>query len=481
MQIRNGLSKIDRKSYALGPLRRPRKSCALRIRSTEQRQSPTAPAFNRSAFFFLALLLISVEVLAGPPRHPFPQNISYATGSLIPNHRSMAEINEDVRSLYRQWRSDYLVQAGTEPDLQPRYRVRTGTTSSEPTVSEGQGYGMIIVALMAGEDADAQTVFDGLWEFFNDHRSEIDPRLMDWHVPADESAEPGHDDSAFDGDCDIAFSLLLAEAQWGNGGRIDYRAEFDDILAGIAASTIGPESHLPMLGDWVDPAGSTYNQYTPRTSDLMPGHFHCFASITGNSLWNEVSTASSALIESLQADFSPTTGLLPDFVVPISASDHSPQPAPPNFLEGPHDGEYYYNAGRDPWRLTTDALLNADAPSKAQALRMAQWIRSSTGGDASAIRGGYSLDGTIIGDYFTSFFAAPFGVAAMIDPLGQSWLNAVYDSVRLSHEGYYEDSVTLLSMLLISRNFWDPSTLIFAGGFEEGTFEGWSAVIPAGR
>ena len=52
------------------------------------------------------------------------------------------------------------------------------------------------------------------------HPSEIDSRLMDWNVP-----EPEGNDSAFDGDADIAFGLLLADAQWGSAGRVNYKAE----------------------------------------------------------------------------------------------------------------------------------------------------------------------------------------------------------------------------------------------------------------
>ena len=71
-------------------------------------------------------------------------------------------------------------------------------------------------------------------------------------------------DSAFDGDADIALALLLADAQWGSGGKVNYRAAASEVISGIGESTIGPESHLPLLGDWVNPQGTQYNQYTIR-------------------------------------------------------------------------------------------------------------------------------------------------------------------------------------------------------------------------
>jgi len=403
------------------------------------------------------VVIVATPARAGDPRYPYPQNVAYLSGSLVPSQRPLDQLNEEVAAAYWRWKGSYLVQAGTEADGHPRYRVRMGTSTNDPTVSEGQGYGMLIAALMAGEDDDAQTLFDGLWEYRADHPSENDPRLMDWHVPSDEALEPGEDGSAFDGDCDIAYALLLAEQQWGNDGRVSYRARAVQVLAGLLDSTVGPDSHLPLLGDWVEPEGATYNQWTTRTSDFMVGHFRAFYRLTGHPEWNAVVSTLQDLVDSLQFGFSPTTGLLPDFIVPVSPDDPTLQPAPPDFLEGPHDGDYFYNAGRDPWRLAVDALLSGDTASRTQVRRMTSWVRFATGGDPAAVQAGYRLDGTPIDGHFTTFFAAPFGVAMMLDPSGQGWLNAVYDRVRQEEEGYYEDTVTLLCLLAMTRNWWDPS------------------------
>jgi endo-1,4-beta-D-glucanase Y len=399
------------------------------------------------------------ELESAAPRYPFPQHVTYAPGSLQPSHRTQAQLDDDVSIAYWRWKGSYVTQAGTEADGHARYRVKLGAAETEPTVSEGHGYGMLITALMAGLDADARTVFDGLWEFFNDHRSENETRLMDWHVPADETPEPGFDTSAFDGDCDIAFALLLAEQQWGNDGRVDYRMEARAVMAGLLDSTVGPVSRLPLLGDWVTPGGSRYNQYTPRTSDFMPDHFRAFGRATGDAVWDAVVRATQQTIDSLQANFGPGTGLVPDFAVPTSGSDPSPRPAPAEFLEGQYDGDYYYNAGRVPWRLGVDALLNDDGVSRAQVRKIALWVKAATGGVPRDIKPGYLLDGTPIppAEYFSTFFAAPFGVAAMLDPAGQQWLNDTYDAVRSEAQGYFEDSVTLLSLLVMTRNYWDPA------------------------
>jgi endo-1,4-beta-D-glucanase Y len=328
------------------------------------------------------------------------------------------------------------------------YRVVFG--KDEParstTVSEGQGYGMMIVPIMAGYDPEAQTIFDGMWTFVVAHRSEIDPRLMDWNVPLEEG-----NTSAFDGDADIALGLLLADAQWGSDGRVNYKAEAQTMIAGILESTIGPESHLPMLGDWVNVGEPQYNQFTPRSSDFMLVNFRAFRNAANEPIWDDVILQSQILMAIIQEEHSPETGLMPDFIVDSA-------PAPANFLENPTDGAYNYNAGRVPWRVGTDALLNNDELSRYIVQNISHWIEVSAEGDPMKIRAGYELNGEPLpdSDYFTTFFVAPMGVAAMNDPAQQEWLNKIYDSVYATHNDYYEDSVTLLCLLVMSGNFWSP-------------------------
>ena len=67
------------------------------------------------------------------------------------------------------------------------------------------------------------------------------------------------------------------------------------------------------------------------------------------------------------------------------------------------------------------------------------------------------LDGDPLDTYFTTFFAAPLGVAAMVTTGQQQWLNDIYDAVYDVQEDYYEDSVTLLCLLVMTGNFWDPT------------------------
>lgn len=388
------------------------------------------------------------EPTVQPVAYPFPQHVKYAPNTIRPNHRTQSQLDDDVRAYYDYWRTNYLAEAGKNVDGIRMYRVVLGRNEPErsTTVSEGQGYGMMIVPIMAGYDPDAQTIFDGMWAFVDEHRSEIDPRLMDWNVPLEEGNA-----SAFDGDADIAFGLLLADAQWGSRGRVNYKAEAGAMITGILESTIGPESHLPMLGDWVNVGEPQYNQFTPRSSDFMLVNFRAFGKASNDPVWDDVVFQSQILMADIQDQYSPDTGLMPDFIVDGA-------PAPANFLENPTDGAYNYNAGRVPWRIGADALLNHDDLSRFLVQNISHWIEASTEGNPQNIRSGYELNGEPLpgSDYFTTFFAAPMGVAAMNDPAQQEWLNAVYDSVYDTHLDYYEDSIDLLCIMVMSGNFWSP-------------------------
>jgi endo-1,4-beta-D-glucanase Y len=100
-----------------------------------------------------------------------------------------------------------------------------------------------------------------MWEYFNDHCSGIDNRLVDFSVNTDEIPDANGNDGAFDGDVDIAMALLLAEHPSGNSGRISYHTRALLVLAGQIVSVMGASSKLPPLGDWVDPGANRCDPY----------------------------------------------------------------------------------------------------------------------------------------------------------------------------------------------------------------------------
>jgi endoglucanase len=404
-------------------------------------------------------LLASLEQ-AGPAhatvQHPFGSHPApYAAGSILPSHQTQPALDQAVRAFYDAWKDAYLLSrcgAG-------RYVVETRVGPGNLTVSEGHGYGMMIAVLMAGHDPDAQRIFDGMFAYFREHPTAFHDHLMSWNQKRS-CANAAGNDSASDGDLDIAFALLLADKQWGSCGAVDYLAEAEAVIADIEAGELDTTGQYVLLGDWVTPSSGAYYAAT-RSSDFMPDHFRSFAAATSDPTWTAALDQGYEVFDAVQASHSPSTGLLPDFILdPLG----TPAPAGADFLEDAGDGSYDYNACRDPWRVATDFLVSGETRAKDVVAPITAFIRTATGNDPSQIRSGYQLGGAPSPgtDYLSMAFVAPLGVAAMVDAANQAWLNDVWDLVVATPadaEGYYENTLKLLSMIVMSGNWWAPQAV----------------------
>jgi endo-1,4-beta-D-glucanase Y len=380
---------------------------------------------------------------------PFPQSLSYP-GCGKPAGISQAELNADIAAFYRYYRERYFRPSRSTPGggwyIDRPDNFQGGTYK---TISEAHGYGMIILALMAGHDPEARARFDGFCNFFDRHRSRSNGELMSWVVPEDEG--PLANDSATDGDLDIAYALLLAHVQWGSAGTaaessrgVDYLGKARTLIdKGLKASNLGPGLRT-LLGDW------DKNGLNTRPSDWMTGHFRAFHQATGDEVWLRAEATAYGLIGDLTRSHAPLTGLMPDFVV-----GDPPRPAPSDFLERPQDGAYSWNACRVPFRLAAALAHTGSEEARAALWKTSRWLRDATGGDPEAIQAGYALDGTPLSTKSSSAFTAPFLAGCMADPDAGEYLAEGWKLLGRPG-GYYPDALTMLSMLLLSGNWWSP-------------------------
>ncbi len=397
-------------------------------------------------------LLVIVAIAAKAQHYPFPQHTSYHT-HIKPNQFTQDQLDSQVKSYYDAWKAKYLIN-GCESN---HYYVffDSGNTN---TVSEAMGYGMMIVPLMAGYDPDAKTIFDGLFRYFKAHPSHIMPHLMAWKQITG-CVNSNGPDSATDGDIDIAFGLLLAHAQWGSDGSINYFQEallvIKDLMGDNASEgDINQDYASIKLGDWVQ--SGSYMTGT-RTSDFITDHFRAFGCAIHDTAWYDVINQCYNLIDTIQTSYSPQTGLLPDFIIDV---DNHPKPANPNYLEGDLDGNYSYNACRDPWRLANDYLISGDERARDAVLKIDHWLVESAEGSTNNVHAGYYLDGSVAAGWSDNSFTAPFTVGAMLDTANQEWLNKLYSRIlqaNTANGGYYDNTLRLLSMITISGNYWVPS------------------------
>jgi endo-1,4-beta-D-glucanase Y len=131
-------------------------------------------------------------------------------------------LNAFVYQRYLIWRDNYVTTTDTVCGPGTA-RIKTDPPK---TVSEGQGYGMAIAAAIGDKPT-----FDALWNFVRHFLSQAAVKycggLMGWMWdgsiacrPLDSPCDPtkescsGNEDSAFDGDVDIAIGLVYAALQW---------------------------------------------------------------------------------------------------------------------------------------------------------------------------------------------------------------------------------------------------------------------------
>jgi endoglucanase len=367
---------------------------------------------------------------------------------IFPSNRTRAQLTAATRRFYDEWKRRYFRRGCGSG----RAYVATGMDDAI-TVSEAHGYGMVALVYMAGHDTAARTNFDAMYRYFADHPTDTSRDLMAWSQDSACRNNQGTA-SATDGDLDVAYALLLADRQWGSSGAINYQREATRVIRAILDLDVSNNSRWTLLGDWAQ-SGSYYD--ATRTSDFMPGHFASFGAATGDAKWTTLVNSTYTIVDQLQTRHAPSTGLLPDFV----QSPANPRPASSGFLEGPNDGAYSWNACRDPWRLGVHFLTSGDARSRTAVQRLNTFIKQKTGNRPDQIKAGYKLNGSVSGgaNFLTMAYAAPFGVSAMVDASNQAWLDKVWTLVEgYGPEGYYEDSIKLMTMIAMSGGWWTPES-----------------------
>lgn len=388
--------------------------------------------------------------LAQSPSHPFFLSIKYFSGTIKPNHVSQTSLNNSVKSFYAQWKQKYIKHV---PDQDEDY-IWFENVGKKQCVSEGQGYGMIIEVLMAGFDPAAQNIYDNLFRYYKSHPDKRSKYLMAWaQYTNGKSADAT---SATDGDMDIAYSLLLADKQWGSQGEINYHQYALEMINEIMKLDINHQTWSILLCDGIEAESKDY--FDCRSSDFMPDHFKAFQKATNDLRWSKVIDSNYKLFLKMQRVYSSDAGLIPDFIVNVNKT---PKPAAPYFLESTYDGYYNYNACRVPWRITTDYLLTGDKRSKQIADKINKWIRETTSGNPYNLSAGYTLAGNDLrGRYFEALsFIAPFAVSAMVDKKNQAWLNKIWDyllAFKLKDYDYYDNTIKMLDMIVISGHYWEP-------------------------
>ncbi len=402
--------------------------------------------------------------------YPFPQNRQSAN-CVYPTAYS----NTDVQTVYDAWKSALVTNQGVGSTCTTCRRV---IRPAEPglqvnsTVSEGIGYGMLIAVYM-----NDQSLFDDLWRYEQAHTwtytapypqtGTAATSLMNWYIASDGSVASttngGQSGSgaATDADEDMAFALIMADKQWKGGqGSLSktYLAYAQQMVKDIWTYEIDQTNSIPKNGGgWggIDCLNISY---------FAPAYYRLFASVGSQTGWNTVVTNVYKVIsQSLNAtNGNQTNGLVPAFSTSTGAADKC----------GSTGGStqahtYQYDACRTPFRVGIDACWNESTDAIGYVAKTSSFFGSQ--GGASKIVDGYQLNGTPNPQYpggpyngLSAAFIGPAGVGAMHAQSGQnyqSFIDDVYGLVRKNNAWcggqYYDESWTMMSMLMMSGNFLD--------------------------
>jgi endo-1,4-beta-D-glucanase Y len=369
------------------------------------------------------MLLCSFAVSYSAAKFPFPQQAKYKNGimpaGVSPKH---------VQTVYDVWLQGYYEESGDQA------RIKFDEPAN--TVSEGIGYGMLIMVFMDNETNNTKAKFDKLWNYYKNHRD--GNGLMNWKIQGFTSNTPGSG-AATDADLDVAVALIMADKQWGG-----YASAATEVIGKIKASEV--KSNVLVGGD----------QWTALNPSYMSTvATQLFASL-GDNTWSAVQTNCYSLLKNAQAKSS--ASLWPNWCCDASGTA--------GCGTGDNPGLYGFDACRTPWRLGWAYAWYGHSDALTLCSKVVNSFKSLTGNDPSKIGQIYNLDGTINTGAKGSpdnipTYLGPMTVAGMVSSGYQDWLDKGYTRLRAfggTNDNYYNECLELLSMLLLTGNMPDFTT-----------------------
>jgi hypothetical protein len=362
-----------------------------------------------------------------PPYHPFPQHAAstYANRPKMPSGVSQAQMDQKIADLFKEILLNNLIVDEKGPQNRTGFRIVNWhslaweitegmSDHSHVTTSESVGYGMLMMAYMAGSEGmldmkpdewlfgctEIKEYYDAMLRTVLEYPSIIAPNLFTWQLggytnrgtkyseyvedwesdndgytgfrivngvkmaPFTRDAQDG--DSATDGDMDIIYSLIIADKQWGSNGRYNYLDIARKMLGDFWTYIVHDKYFTLRLGDWAKLGGdkgddtlAAMQMSATRPSDFIIDHLRVYKAVDPAHDWQKVIDATydvvKEVIVSVKSEYGKNYGLLPDFV--IRNKDNNGWAIPEEFVLEGDDGLFAYNACRVPWRLGTDYLL----------------------------------------------------------------------------------------------------------------------------
>ncbi len=376
------------------------------------------------------LLLCCAGAVFAAAKYPFPFNVDYPHG-IRPALKSTT--NEDINGGFGEWITNYYTEC---PDglrarikwVDPAAAAQGCTAEGSCTVSEGIGYGMLILVYMDNATNNTQPKFDKLLKYYKSYPD--NKGLMKWAIDGCNGAK--QDGAATDAEMDVIHALIMANKQWGNAS---YLTDALDLLGKVWTSEVDQGAKL------LKP-GSQWTQSVFNPSYFATGAMRVFQKVDPTHDWNTVADNSLALIKKNR---NASTGLVSDWCNAQGQSQN---------VNGSGTGKFGYDAARTPWRVAMDYLWFGTTAAKEIETPINAWIRTLTNNIPGRIRAQYNQDGTTtVTNWSNALYMGALTIPGMMDSSNATWVQAGLTQLMLSsYDTYFNASWKLIYQLTVTGN-----------------------------
>ncbi|MEN9354894.1 MAG: hypothetical protein RL318_2219 [Fibrobacterota bacterium] len=385
-----------------------------------------------TAAVLTGLALLGSTMTQAAAKYPFPRNASYPKGIKAASDYASSS---DVQAAYNSFLSRY--ETGTCGG-----ETCARITFDDPTytVSEGIGYGMLIMVYMDNATNNTQTKFDNLWKYFKANRNKNG--VMNWKIQGFTNSCSGNNcNGASDAELDVALALMMAYKQWGTES---YLTDAKTLIEAIYTHEISKTNKgLIKPGDQWEPF---YNSSYVSTAAL-----EVFKNASSSN-WDEAITAN---LNMVKANANATSGLASDWC------DASGNP-----VNGNSSIKFGYDAVRTPYRMALSYAWFGHSQAKTVNDMVANWAttKNPIKGNPLQIKDGYNVDGSELGAWNVATYVGALASAGMADAKYQTWVNEASAQLMgaANGSGYYHSSLKVLYGLLLTgnmNNFWSGSVI----------------------
>jgi len=372
----------------------------------------------RPVLFTATLAVGFATALHAAPRFPFPRNGTYRYGTKV-SASAMTVTGSEVQAAFGAWKASQL-------DSSSIY-MRVTFDDPATTVSEGIGYGMLILVYMDNATNNTKGQFDKMWAYY--HKWSNIRGVMHWKINGFSSV--AGQNGATDAELDVALALLMAYKQWGDES---YLTNAKTLIAAIWNSEVDKTARRLKPGDAWDAF--------KNPSYISPAAFELFRQVDSNA-WGELIANEYTMLDANTSKQS--SGLPSDWC-----------DAAGNPVGGNSSLQFGYDAIRTPWRLALGYSWFGHPQAKTIEARLLGWIANAPiSSKPASIVDGYNLDGSAKGSWNVATYVGALGSAGMTDSVkSQAWVDGCYTRLRKGADGtgYFHSSLKVLYLLHMGGN-----------------------------